>query len=58
MEFGGKTTWMSHNNKFIILVNDSTFPPMELYISSGAKDRNHVISYKIFVKPNIAYSKL
>ena len=31
---------------------------MELYISSSAKDRNHVISYKIFVKPNIAYSKL
>ena len=58
MEFGGETTWMPQNHRFIILVKDSTFPTMELYISSSAKDRNHVISYKIFVKPNIAYSKL
>ena len=58
MEFGEKTTWMPHNNKFIILVSDSTFPTMELCISSSAKDRNHVVSYIIVVKPNIAYSKL
>ena len=49
VEFGGKTTWVMDNNKFILLVNDSGFPTMKLYISGSAKDSNHVISYEILI---------